>query len=322
MSRYKSKNNNEAIFSIGSLTADFTKDETGLHKRALIAYEGEHTDATGRPHTFTAQRLTTIVANSNKFYNSGADIPVLVNHDRKDPLKIIGSVESPFEARTITEEDLPNPRAKELIGKVGIFCNDLVVKAQDYITNVEQKLVKSVSMGLDLLSETIKEVSMVTLPAMKHAVVFRKANKKANFSTSWEEYENSGVDEEAVKEKFETFTEGLWDILKAIFEADDADLSGKDPSQLTDAAFEGFKQRVVNLLGLNEQYSETQDLNPYGSLPGGSYDTGEMAGQRLFNEGKPSTYSVNSSELANFETMISSLLPKKSKKKKKSKYTV
>lgn len=311
-------------FTIGNLFSEFSADSNGLHKKALIAYEGQHTDAKGRGHEFTSERIKKIVENTNAAFQSGSEIPIIVNHDKTDPLKIVGSVEAPFEARIIQEQDLPNPRAKELLGKVGIFCSDMLIKAKEYQDGVAKNLVKNISMGLDLLSDSIKEVSFVTLPAMKHAAVFKRSKRSkhhADFSLSWEELENSGIDEEAAKEQYDQYCDGLWDLIGDIMDADENQLQGQDPKELVDNAFSGFIERVSELLGLGEQVIQEQSMNPY--LPQGGYDSSNMAGQRRLLDtttdganSVSSRYSINTSGYANFEDTS------KKKKKKKTKYMV
>ena len=61
--------------------SDFELNNSGtLTKQALCFVEGKWEDNKKRPHEFTRERLERIANNTNSFFSSGNNIPLLKDH--------------------------------------------------------------------------------------------------------------------------------------------------------------------------------------------------------------------------------------------------
>lgn len=244
-----------------SLLSTFTQDSSGcVTKDAILMLEGTLPDSKGVVHTFTADRLETIAANTNAALESGVKLPVLLEHEKTALATVGNGNNAELYVKTVTQEDLQkiNPKATSLLGKAALFVRNLVIQTPEVVNKVLEGTASSVSMGLDLLSESLKEISLVGIPAWEHASLYHK--KTAKFSAlTWDEDEKVNDDLEQKEEEYEKLTEQLWKYLSNIYTADEAELKGKDPSQLVDVTLYGFVERVKALLDLNNETEETAD---------------------------------------------------------------
>ncbi len=239
-----------------SLLSTFTQDSSGcITKDAILMLEGTLPDSKGVVHTFTADRLAQIADNTNAALQEGVKLPVLLEHE-KTALATVGNANNAeLYVKTVTEEDIAkiNPKATKLLGKAALFVRNLVIQTPEVVSKVLEGTASSVSMGLDLLTDSLKEISLVGIPAWEHATLYAKHTQKdAKFSAlTWDE---DGEQEDTLEEKeeeYEKLTEQLWGYLRNIYTADEAELKGKDPSQLVDVTLYGFVERVKKLLDLD-----------------------------------------------------------------------
>lgn len=263
-----------AHFSSGSTFANFNENEDGsITKRALILCSGEHTDSKGRKHYFDDDYIFTVAENTNLEFNSGANIPVLKEHN-KHVDSIVGSLESTVEARVITEEDLPDPRQKHLLGRVGLFAQNVLIKANDAVEKVKQGLARTISAGLDLKDKKIREISLVSIPAIKGMALYSMMDKGDNGKPmTFEEMEAYEKDEEGLKEEYEEYAEMLYKVLCNIKCCEDMTVSGEQQSELIQQAFLDFSERVSDLMfgDMNEiSADDDEPNNPYSMIPGGN----------------------------------------------------
>jgi hypothetical protein len=121
-------------------------------------------------------------------------------------------------------------------------------------------------MGLDLLSESLKEISLVGIPAWEHASLYHK--KTARFSAlTWDDDATSDNDLEEKEEEYEKLTEQLWGYLRNIYSADESELKGQDPGKLVDVTLYGFVERVKKLLDLNGEEDEAAPATQGSPMP-------------------------------------------------------
>ena len=273
-----------AHFSSGSTFANFNENEDGsITKRALILCSGEHTDSKGRKHYFDDDYIFTVAENTNLEFNSGANIPVLKEHN-KHVDSIVGSLESTVEARVITEEDLPDPRQKHLLGRVGLFAQNVLIKANDAVEKVKQGLARTISAGLDLKDKKIREISLVSIPAIKGMALYSMMDKGDNGKPmTFEEMEAYEKDEEWLKEEYEEYAEMLYKVLRNIKCCEDMTVSGEQQSELIQQAFLDFSERVSDLMfgDMNEiSADDDEPNNPYSMISGGN----KMSPYSMFTE--------------------------------------
>jgi hypothetical protein len=240
-----------------------TNDDGTVTTGGLILVEGTHTDSKKKTHIFSRNRLFKIAENTNALFDSGATIPVLDNHN-KSTKDTLGSVESGVRLEVITEDNLPNKRAKHLIGKLGLFVDEVVIKAADAVEKVSKNIVKTVSPGLDLATETIRELSLTPQPAIVGMSLYSENASYGNFGNNstaltFDDLRNDNDQMEELEEQYELLTEQLWTITKNIQMADDDLLNGADPSELQMQAIQEFVDQFVELIGMNQDEQEEEE---------------------------------------------------------------
>lgn len=222
-------------------------------KKALILVEGNHVDSQGRPHRFPADRVIQIAKNTNRWFSQGNRIPWLTDH-KKTQWDTIGDLDGAVEVRLVTKADVKDPRCTHLIGKVGIFADKLVGRGKQVVEKVRDGLISTLSPGLDIAVDIIKEVSATPTPAIAGLRIFsrRKKQAEARFALTWEEAEEESLDSDELYQQFMEYAETYWDIATGISLAADEELEGQDPQQLQADALQKFMERVSSLVGLDE----------------------------------------------------------------------
>lgn len=260
----------DGSFSDNDNNADFAE------KRALILVEGTHRDSNKRVHTFDAKRIQEIVNNTNQFLANGGRIPWQKDH-KKEQAYNIGDLESQLEVRVITEKDLPNNRLKHLIGKVGVFAERLVAKGIDNVQQVLSKNISTLSPGIDIVNNIIKEISATPTPAIVGPSTFSRyaAENTASFALTLDEAEMEDMNMDAAKEEFEDLTERFWNVITNIRSATEEELQGADPYALMEQAINDLNIRIYDMIGLNEGQMDPQEQPGQAPSP--------MRGQRMPN---------------------------------------
>lgn len=238
--------------------ADFSEVEGGITKRLFTLVEGSWQDSKGRKHVFTPERIHKIVENTNNAIFNGMRIPLLFDHEKRQG-KVVGDIVGTFESKVLTEDDLPDKRFKHLIGKVGVFCNEALIKSAEAIDQARQGLLSTISPGIDLLTDSFKEVSFTPTPAIPCLTAFSNRNDHiAEFALTFDELEAEGGELDAVKEQYEDYTENLWLLLSNVLSADEETLQGADPMEYIYQALDDFSTRVLDLLGLGKEQQVEQ----------------------------------------------------------------
>ena len=252
-------------------------DPNSLTKEGLIFYStlenSPHVDSRKVKHDFSPDKIYQLVANTNKHFDmSEVGIPVLTEH-KKDVNNVVGFIESPVEARIIDEVYTKgNPKLKHLLGRVGVFVKDVVIKTPEIIDRMKRGLAKTVSAGIDLDSFSIKELSLVALPAIPNATLFSYHNNKSlpnmkkvknknllvnrgitnesNYALSLEEALNSSQSiEEQRDEAMKIFTAFLEVVEDAneINEEEMASMGIQDASQVIQSAIDDLNARLAEM---------------------------------------------------------------------------
>lgn len=228
--------------------------EEAFVKKALVAVEGSFRDSNGVPHTFAPDRLETIADYTNKALDSGIPVPVCTDHN-KTVENTVGNVEGRAYTKVIEEADLPNAKAAHLVGKLGLFLDNVAIKSQNAIEKVKNGIVTSVSMGLNLdkNDHRIMELSLVPIPAIPNMGLFSFGVENDNNIFTWEDYEYNERSLDELKEEYDNLQEKLWTILNNIYTSDVIDIEDVATlQQYVYNALNGFSIRIVDLLGLNQ----------------------------------------------------------------------
>lgn len=275
-------------------------------KQALVAVEGSYKDSNGREHSFTSDRLTTIADHTNKALEKGVVVPLCTDH-KKEFNNTVGSIEGKAYTKIIEEKDLPNKKAKHLIGKTGLFLDGVHVKDPDAARKVKNGVVTSVSMGLNLdpTDHRLVELSLVPIPAIPNMGLFGFTSALGNItnfginpsamnavdddknSFTWEDLETNQQTLDDLREEYDDLTEKLWNLLNNIYTSESAEITDVITlKQYVYAALNGFSIRVVDILGLSAipddpmggvaqadteamQQTMAQDVNNMGMAPMG-----------------------------------------------------
>ena len=232
-----------------NFSADQDSDET-ISKKALVIIEGEHTDNSGKKHSFTKEDIEWFADATNNFLEQGGRIPWQKDHDKKQGSNI-GDLEDFLVVKTVTRDDLPNPRlANKLVGKLGLFATQLVGKGKDVVEQIRAGRIKTLSPGIDLATGIIREISATPTPAIVGMSIFSQGTAGSTALT-WEEAESCGQVDESLREDYEHITEVLWNISTNITNADDQEIAMDSRQAMIDQALQGFSDRLMNLLGID-----------------------------------------------------------------------
>lgn len=248
-----------------SFTGDFSKDHSGcLHKKALVLAEGTWTDSKKRTHVFDSERIEKIADNTNALFQNGTRIPFLEDHVKSQD-KTIGDLNSHLIVREITEDDLPEGRFQNLVGKLGLFADDIVVKASHAIKQAQEGLLSTISPGVDIINDCIREISATPTPAIPGMSLFKRYDSDAEFKAlTWDDLESSDEDFEPIRESIRDLTDKLTQILENIAKANEEDLQGAPAEALVMQAVQDFGGRLLEILGVDPEETDEDPnmMNP------------------------------------------------------------
>jgi len=226
---------------IGVLSADFSGNADEIEKPALIMVEGDHIDSQKRHHEFSAERIEELAQNTNAHLRSGGRIPWQQDHAKTQQANI-GDLVGEVEVRRISPGDLPNPNTTHLVGRLGLF-GTLVGRGMQVVADIAAKKISTISPGIDVARNMIREVSATPTPAIIGLSTF----KAAEFSspTSWEEAEELETDMEELYSDYMSLCEKFWQIVGGVMEMSDSD--GSSPKPAIEKAVSGFTDRLKEL---------------------------------------------------------------------------
>jgi len=238
-------------------------------KKALVLVEGHHEDSMGRPHYFSRDRVSRIAQNTNSWFSKGNRIPWLTDH-QKSQWSTIGDLDGHLEVRKVRPEDVPG--LPHLVGKLGIFADRLIGKGKDVVQKITDGVISTLSPGLDVAVDVIKEISATPTPAIPGLRIFKRGKRGLvqpsssflptsslrKFALTWEEAEQESWDEDAAYEEAQRQFDLWWDMASHISSASDEELQGRDPEQLQVEALEGLTAKLTEVIGLSEPMVEEQ----------------------------------------------------------------
>lgn len=276
---------------------EVASDNDKLIKEGLIFYStlenSPHIDSRKKAHDFSPDKIYQLVENTNKHFDmSEVGIPVLTEH-KKDVNNVVGFIESPVEAKVIDEiYTKGNPKLKHLLGRVGVFVKDVVIKTPEVIDKMKRGLAKTVSAGIDLDSFSIKELSLVALPAIPNATLFsyhgsknktnmkkvknknllaNKSYSESNYALSLDEAISAGQTLEQQREEalklFNAFLEVVEDA-NEIDEEEMASMGIQDASEVIQSAIDDLGARLGDMfLGQIEPEEQVPPQQPPSRSP-------------------------------------------------------
>lgn len=234
-------------------------------KKALVLVEGHHEDSMGRPHYFSKDRVFRIAENTNSWFSKGNRIPWLTDH-QKNQWSTIGDLDGHLQVRKVCPEDVPG--LPHLVGKLGVFADRLVGKGKDVVQKITDGIISTLSPGLDVAVDVIKEISATPTPAIAGLRIFRRGvggrvsgvregktpytRRTATFALTWNEAEQEQWDEDAAYEDAMNHFDTWWGMASQISMASDEELQGRDPEQLQVEALQGLMAKLADVVGLSE----------------------------------------------------------------------
>ncbi|MFN6560047.1 MAG: hypothetical protein RMY28_009585 [Nostoc sp. ChiSLP01] len=265
--------------SAGGLVA-FGSTEQGdfVIKNALLLVAGTQKDNKGRIHEFPAHRVQRLADNTNAAFESGVEIPLMIDHAKtlinpNGGFNKLGKLHSRVEGRIIQERDLPNPKMRDLIGKYGMFGKFYI---NHYVDEVRKGLIKPLSPGIDLDSERLAEASAVAFPAIHGPALFRAedGSSRAYFSISYAEAKEQYGLTRKVKDKAQEAFDIMFRVFTDIDSANPNEMIGITPEALKLKAADDFYVDLLEILGLNQteqevvvENPEPVALDPYAPMP-------------------------------------------------------
>lgn len=237
--------------------SDFSISPSGhLAKKALILVEGVHRDSKKRTHKFDAERIEKIAENTNALFEKGDRIPLLEDHN-KTMGSTIGDLASYVEVREISKEDLPEGKFQNLIGKLGIFADQILIKSKRAIEQAQEDLLNTISAGVDVMDDVIREISVTPTPAIAGMRLFHKGND-ANFALTWEQLESSKENFEEIEEQLKDLNKTFSELIENIYKADIEELEGYSHNDLMVQALQEYMMRVASVIGIEEKQEEME----------------------------------------------------------------
>lgn len=324
--KLKRKNTNDIVhfaapFELEKVKTEELKNDGSLTKNALILVEGVFKDNKGREWEFTKDKINKIAENTNIAFNSGKRIPLCLDHI-KDFSNTIGDLNGNVEVKRITYEDLPDKRNKDLIGKLGIFTKDILIKSKDAIEKINANLANTLSPGVNMAENLISEISLTPLPAIKGLSLFNQYDNNTlennmfyytgdaefmnNEALTWEELEQCDQDMAELKEQYEDLSEKYFQLICNIYKADPAMLEENqvDPAELINDATEQYFMMVQELLGVmdEEQPPEASQMG-YDMMSGQMYPQQQMQQQPNMQGYQQAQYSVEEMDYPEFSLL-------------------
>lgn len=299
------------MFDLLNFSVDEETKAYSLEKKALIFVEGQHKDSMGRVHNFTPERVSKFVNNTNKFLDKGGRVPFQLDHKKTSEYNI-GDVQSNLYTKEITQADLPDEKSKHLIGKVGVFVDKIVGKGKDVVQKIVDGSIKTLSAGLDPLTESFIEVSATPTPAIVGISLFSTNGEMIDNILEFTEYlgapninkektqkafsyESLAKQKESLEERkdnFEDCAEDLYTILDSIYRATDEELATEsiNPVEASYEAISYFLSKLEEMFELVETKEEREEKDGF-----------LTRGTTKFPIGKtPSDYNKGSKKIINF----------------------
>jgi hypothetical protein len=222
-------------FNAPGLFVTTAADSATVVVRALLFYEGEHTDSSGRKSRYSIDRINKMATATNQLIDGGRRLKFFADHQYRQE-NVFGAIEGQVSVETITTP--PHSGMDALIGKLGIFAN-VRISGEDNVAAYQDGRIKELSVGIDVkgemfgIKDAIYELSAVGIPALAGAALFGLTIGDAAM-----ELEN----QRDLYQEWDLFTS----VLYAIDRATDSEIeeSGKSRPALRNQAVKDFAARL------------------------------------------------------------------------------
>jgi hypothetical protein len=274
---------NKLAYFSGSNLETISESPNKIIKKGLVLIEGTHVDSKKRTHTFSPARIREIVSNSNALF-ANTRIPVLMDH-KKEQSSVIGDVESQFQCTTINESNFPGADDKGLTGKLGIFVNQIAIKSGEAIRQLNEGLLNTLSPGIDVVSNAIREISATPNPAIANLRLFKRAEFESDALT-FDDLENSDDMLDKIRNQYEDLTNKLWELTETIQTIDEQALNGQSREEVQYQAINDFATRFLTLIGSGEEEQDPMMQEANGGAYPNQTTSNQVQGQQQ-NWGMP-----------------------------------
>lgn len=274
---------NKLAYFSGSNLETISESPNKVIKKGLVLIEGTHVDSKKRTHTFSPARIREIVSNSNALF-ANTRIPVLMDH-KKEQSSVIGDVESQFQCTTINESNFPGADDKGLTGKLGIFVNQIAIKSGEAIRQLNEGLLNTLSPGIDVVSNAIREISATPNPAIANLRLFKRAEFESDALT-FDDLENSDDMLDKIRNQYEDLTNKLWELTETIQTIDEQALNGQSREEVQYQAINDFATRFLTLIGSGEEEQDPMMQEANGGAYPNQTTSNQVQGQQQ-NWGMP-----------------------------------
>ena len=274
---------NKLAYFSGSNLETISESPNKIIKKGLVLIEGTHVDSKKRTHTFSPARIREIVSNSNALF-ANTRIPVLMDH-KKEQSSVIGDVESQFQCTTINESNFPGADDKGLTGKLGIFVNQIAIKSGEAIRQLNEGLLNTLSPGIDVVSNAIREISATPNPAIANLRLFKRAEFESDALT-FDDLENSDDMLDKIRNQYEDLTNKLWELTETIQTIDEQALNGQSREEVQYQAINDFATRFLTLIGSGEEEQDPMMQEANGGTYPNQTTSNQVQGQQQ-NWGMP-----------------------------------
>ena len=274
---------NKLAYFSGSNLETISESPNKVIKKGLVLIEGTHVDSKKRTHTFSPARIREIVSNSNALFANNR-IPVLMDH-KKEQSSVIGDVESQFQCTTINESNFPGADDKGLTGKLGIFVNQIAIKSGEAIRQLNEGLLNTLSPGIDVVSNAIREISATPNPAIANLRLFKRAEFESDALT-FDDLENSDDMLDKIRNQYEDLTNKLWELTETIQTIDEQALNGQSREEVQYQAINDFATRFLTLIGSGQEEQDPMMQEANGGAYPNQTTSNQVQGQQQ-NWGMP-----------------------------------
>jgi hypothetical protein len=274
---------NKLAYFSGSNLETISESPNKIIKKGLVLIEGTHVDSKKRTHTFSPARIREIVSNSNALF-ANTRIPVLMDH-KKEQSSVIGDVESQFQCTTINESNFPGADDKGLTGKLGIFVNQIAIKSGEAIRQLNEGLLNTLSPGIDVVSNAIREISATPNPAIANLRLFKRAEFESDALT-FDDLENSDDMLDKIRNQYEDLTNKLWELTETIQTIDEQALNGQSREEVQYQAINDFATRFLTLIGSGQEEQDPMMQEANGGAYPNQTTSNQVQGQQQ-NWGMP-----------------------------------
>lgn len=244
-----------------TLLPSATVGASTVQVRALLFYEGAHTDSIGKKIKYSADKVRAIADATNEL-GKKRRLKFFRNHEYNHE-DVLGAIVGPVVAQEITE--VPQAGLEDLIGKIGIY-GDVEIAGTENVAAYSEKRLKELSVGIDLKGDlfgvpgAIYELSAVGIPALAGAALFG-VNLQAT------------IDEIAAQKGqgrlMDALDEAWWAFRRTI--ADIGESGGEDAPQLMLQAARDFSALLLAQFALNnpppEELPPDNPLVPTPAVP-------------------------------------------------------